>query len=205
MAPKIFRLPDQPCPTCRKNSLQLTESVENVDYFGPVLLTTVSCNMCGYRDTDVALTSVREPSVMRAQIASDKDLAMKIVKSSSATIRVPELGVSITPRTSAQGFITNVEGILYRIQEVLEGIIPSLSQKRRRRARSVLAKLKKAREGKLSFVVELKDPLGNSAIVGSDMTKIKKRLLSKRELERLREQLTTVHSSPHSTRTRPNE
>jgi len=188
MASKTFRLPDQPCPTCRKNSLQLTESVENVDYFGPVLLTTVFCGICGYRDTDVALTSVKEPSVMSAQIASDKDLAMKIVKSSSATIRMPELGVSITPRTSAQGFVTNVEGILDRIQGVLEGMIPSLSQRRRRRARSVLAKLKKAREGKLSFVVELKDPLGNSAIIGSDMTKIKKRILSKRELERLREQ-----------------
>jgi len=195
MASKTFRLPDQPCPTCRMNSLQLTESVENVDYFGPVLLTTISCSTCGYRDTDVALTSVKEPSVMRAQIASDEDLTMKIVKSSSATIRVPELGVSITPRTSAQGFITNVEGILDRIQEVLEGTIPSLSQKRRRRARSVLAKLKKARKGKLSFVVELKDPLGNSAIVGSDMAKIKTCPLSRRELEKLREQLVIVHSS----------
>jgi len=64
-----------------------------------------------------------------------------------------------------------------------------------------LAKLKKAREGKLSFVVELKDPLGNSAIVGNDMTKIKKRLLSKRELERLRERLTTVRPSLHSIKT----
>ncbi len=199
MASKTFRLPDQPCPTCRKNSLQLTESVENVDYFGPVLLTTISCSTCGYRDTDVALTSVKEPSVMRAQIASDEDLTMKIVKSSSATIRVPELGVTITPRTSAQGFITNVEGILDRIQEVLEGIVPSLSQKRRRRARSVLAKLKKAREGKLSFVVELKDPLGNSAIIGSDMAKIKTRPLSGRELEKLREQLVVVPPSVSST------
>jgi len=199
MASKTFRLPDQPCPTCKTNSLQLTESVENVDYFGPVLLTIISCSTCGCRDTDVALTSVKEPSVMRAQITSDKDLTMKIVKSSSATIRVPELGVTITPRTSAQGFITNVEGILDRIQEALEGTVPSLSQKRRRRARSVLAKLKKAREGKLSFVVELKDPLGNSAIVGSDMAKIKTRPLSGRELEKLREQLVVVPPSVSST------
>jgi len=189
MASKTFRLSDQPCPTCGKNSLYLTESVEDVDYFGPVLLTTISCSLCRYRDTDVSLTSAKEPSVMRAQITSDKDLAIKIVRSSSATIRAPELGVSITPGASAQGFITNVEGVLVRIQQVLEGIIPTLSQKRRRRARAVLAKLKRAREGKLSFVVELKDPSGNSAIAGSDMTKIKKRPLSKKELEKLREQL----------------
>jgi len=192
MASKMFRLPDQPCPTCGRSSLHLTESMEDVDYFGPVLLTTISCSLCGYRDTDVALGSVKQPNAIRAQITSDKDLAMKIVRSSSASIKVPELGVSITPKASAQGFITNVEGVLDRIQQVLEGMIPSLSQKKRRRAKSVLAKLKRAREGKLRFVVELKDPSGNSAIAGSDMTKIRKRPLSKRELEKLREQLMTV-------------
>jgi len=198
MASKTFRLSDQPCPTCRKNSLQLTESVENVDYFGPVLLTTIFCSLCGYRDTDVALTSVKEPSAIRAQIISDKDLAMKIVRSSSATIRVPELGVSITPKASAQGFITNVEGLLDRIQQVIEGMIPSLSQKRRKRAKSVLARLKRAQEGKFSFTVELKDPSGNSAIAGNDMTKIKKRPLSKKELETLRERLMAIHPSRRS-------
>jgi len=198
MASKTFRLPDQPCPTCGKNSLQLTESVENVDYFGSVLLTTIFCSLCGYRDADVALTSVKEPSTMRAQITSHRDLAIKIVRSSSATIRVPELGVSITPKASAQGFITNVEGLLDRIQQILEGMIPSLSQKRRKRARSVLARLKRAREGKFSFAVELKDPSGNSAIAGSDMTKIKKRPLSRKELETLRERLMTAKPPPLS-------
>lgn len=198
MTSKTFRLSDQPCPTCGKDSLHLTESMEEVDYFGPVLLTTISCSLCGYRDTDVALTSVKEPSAIRAQITSDEDLAMKIVRSSSATIRVPELGVSITPKASAQGFITNVEGVLDRVQQALEGMIPSLSQKKRRRARSVLAKLRRAREGKLGFVVELKDPSGNSAIAGSDMTKIKKRSLSKKELERLRERLTAFQPSLRS-------
>lgn len=198
MASKTFRLPNQPCPTCGKDSLRLTESVENVDYFGPVLLTTISCNLCGYRDTDVALTSVKEPRAIRAQITSNKDLAMKIVRSSSATIRVPELGVSIAPEASAQGFITNAEGVLDRIQQVLEGMISSLKEKKRRRARSVLAKLKRAREGKLSFVVEVIDPSGNSAIAGSDMTKIKKRPLSKKELEKLREQLMAFQPSLRS-------
>jgi zinc finger protein len=195
MESKTFRLPDQPCPLCRQNSLQLTESMEQVDYFGPVLLTTISCSLCGYKDTDVALTSVKEPSVMRAHVNSDRDLTMKVVRSSSATIRVPELGVSITPRTSAQGYITNIEGILDRVQEVLQGILPTLSPGRRRRAELVLARLRKAREGKLSFTLEVKDPLGNSAIVGSDTTKIKRRPLSKKELEKLRDELMAVQRS----------
>jgi zinc finger protein len=185
MTSKTFRLPDQPCPSCRENSLALTESVENVDYFGSVLLTTIYCAICGYRDSDVSLVEVGEPSAVRARIDSRKDLAMKVVRSNSATIRASKLGISIHPGISAQGFITNVEGVLDRMQQVLEGMIAHLPPKRRRRAKVVLANLRKAREGKLSFVLELRDPSGRSAIVGSDMTKIKKRPLSKKELERL--------------------
>lgn len=195
MASKTSPLLGQPCPACRKDSLHFTESLEDVDYFGPVLLTTISCNLCGYKDTDVYLASTGEPSVIRARITSEKDLKMKVVRSSLATIRVPELGVTISPKTSAEGFITNVEGLLVRIKEVLEGAAPSLSHERRKRAASILAELKRAQEGKLSFVVELKDPSGNSAIAGSDMTKVRKRSLSKKELEKLRKQSVVVQPS----------
>jgi zinc finger protein len=110
---------------------------------------------------------------------------MKVVRSSSATIRIPKLGVSIRPRISAESFITNIEGVLDRVQQVLEGIIPSLPPKRKSRANKVLMNLKKARQGKLSFFLELIDPSGRSGIAGSDMTKIKRRPLSKKELEKL--------------------
>jgi len=185
MAARVHRLPGQPCPNCREDSLTLAESVENVDYFGPVLLTTISCVQCGYRDTDVSLMAVGEPSVTRTRIDSQKDLTMKVVRSNSATIRVSKLGISIHPGISAQGFITNVEGVLDRMQQVLEGTVAQLSPKRRERAKIVIANLKKARQGKLSFVLELRDPSGRSAIAGSDMTKIKKRPLTKKELEKL--------------------
>ena len=123
--------------------------------------------------------------MIRARIVSRKDLAMKVVRSSSATIRIPKLGVSIRPRISSEGFITNIEGVLDRVQQVLEGIIPSLPPKRKSRANKVLANLKKARQGKLTFFLELIDPSGRSGIAGSDMRKIKSRSLSKKELEKL--------------------
>mgnify|MGYP001024338135 FL=1 len=192
MTSKSFALPGQPCPNCRKNFLSLAESVEQVEHFGPVLLTTISCSQCGYKDTDVSSIHAREPSVMRARITSGKDLSIKVIRSKYAIIRIPELGVSISPRTAAEGFITNVEGVLVKIQQVLEGITPSLSKQKRRRAKATLTKLKKAREGKLGFVVELKDPSGVSAIVGSDTTKMTRRLLTKKELEKLRKQLPTL-------------
>lgn len=185
MSSRSVQLYDQPCPTCRKNSLTLTESTENVDYFGPVVISTITCSSCGYKDADVYSVSVGEPSLIRARIASTKDLTMKVVRSSSASIRAPKLGVSINPGPAAEGFITNVEGILDRMQQILEWILPSLSSKQKERAQKVLANLKKARQGKLSFVLELRDPSGHSGIAGSDMTKIKRKLLPDKELESL--------------------
>jgi len=199
MLSRSVQLYDQPCPTCRKNSLTLTELTENVDYFGPVIITSITCSSCGYKDADVYLVSVGEPSVIRARITSTKDLAMKVVRSSSAAIRVLKLGVSISPGPAAEGFITNVEGVLDRMQQILEGILPSLSSKRKERARKVLANLKEARQGKLSFVLELRDPSGHSGIAGSDMTKIKRRPLSKKELENLREWPVDAQQFPAST------
>jgi zinc finger protein len=185
MTTRTHQLLGQPCPNCREDSLTLAEYVENVDYFGPVLLTTISCALCGYRDTDVFSVTAGEPSVIRARIESPKDLTMKVVRSNSATIRVSKLGISIHPGISAQGFITDVEGVLDRMQQILEAMIPHVSQKRRERAKMILANLKKARRGKFSFVLELKDPSGRSTVAGSDMAKIKKRSLTKKELEEL--------------------
>jgi len=133
----------------------------------------------------VSLVAAGEPSIIRARIVSRKDLAMKVVRSSSATIRIPKLGVVIRPRVSAEGFITNVEGVLNRVQQVLEGVTPSLPPKRKSRAKKVLMNLKKARQGKLSFVLELRDPSGHSGIAGSDMTRIKKKPMPRKELEEL--------------------
>ena len=185
MLPRTYPLPGQLCPACRASSLSLTESTENADYFGQVLLTTIFCSRCGYKDSDVSLVAAGEPNMIRARIVSRKDLAMKVVRSSSATIRIPKLGVSIRPRISAESFITNIEGVLDRVQQVLEGIIPGLPPKRKSRANKVLMNLKKARQGKLSFFLELIDPSGRSGIAGRDMTKINRRPLSKRELEKL--------------------
>ena len=192
MVAETVPLPEPRCPTCRRNSLTLTEFVENVDYFGPVLLTTISCTQCGYRDADVASLSEGKPSIIRAQITSTRDLTMKVIRSSSATIHIPRLGISISPVSSAEGFITNVEGVLDRIQPILEGVVPNLSARQKKRAEAILADLKKAREGHLSFILELRDPSGNSAIAGSNTSKIKKKPFPKKELERYKKQLMSV-------------
>ncbi len=141
-----------------------------------------------------------EPSVIRARIESPKDLTMKVVRSNSATIRVSKLGISIHPGISAQGFITDVEGVLDRMQQILEAMIPHVSQKRRERAKMILANLKKARRGKFSFVLELKDPSAVAQLPEAIWQRSRKDLLRRRNLKNwdmFNECLTkNVHTDP---------
>ena len=41
----------------------------------------------------------------------------------SAAIEIPELGVRIDPGPSCQGFVSNVEGVLDRIEQVVKGCL----------------------------------------------------------------------------------
>ncbi len=178
-----MRLPGQPCPSCGKADLLLEEVVEKDEVFGDLLLSVISCEACGHKDSDVTFLRERTPTAIRIKIESSKDLKSKVARSSSATIRIPELGIKITPGHSADGFVSNVEGVLKRVETVLEALMPTLRGKRQKRATVVLNGLRRARNGEKRFTVELKDPTGNSAIMAVDPSKMRERRLTKRELE----------------------
>jgi zinc finger protein len=96
---------------------------------------------------------------------------------------VPELGVSIHPDLNNERFISNVEGVLTRVGDVLRFLSRSLERGKRKERADLLLKVQRAREGKLRFTLVLKDPLGNSTIISE---KAKKRRIGKRELKGLK-------------------
>jgi zinc finger protein len=160
---------------------ELEYAVEN---FGPVLLSITSCRSCGYRHTDVFSLSTHDPTSTKVKVTSTEDLKIHVVRGNTATVLVPELGVSITPGLNNEGFISNVEGVLTRIEDVLRFLSRSLeASKSRKRADLLLKKVQRAREGKLRFTLVLKDPFGNSTIISE---KAKKRRISARELKGLK-------------------
>jgi zinc finger protein len=160
---------------------ELEYAVEN---FGSVLLSITSCRSCGYRHTDVFSLSTHDPTSTKVKVTSTEDLKIHVVRGNTATVLVPELGVSITPGLNNEGFISNVEGVLTRIEDVLRFLSRSLeASKSRKRADLLLKKVQRAREGKLRFTLVLKDPFGNSTIISE---KAKKRRISARELKGLK-------------------
>jgi len=190
MSSKMRQIPEVKCPVCAAQSLTEQEAKHDVDHFGPVLLTTIVCANCGFKHSDVTCLNVQEPSSISASIEALEDLKMSVVRSSNATIQIPELGVLITPGPIAEGFISNVEGVLERVEQVTRMLVRD--PKKRDRAERFLQRIKEARDGSIKFTLVIKDPLGNSAIIAKDERKIKRRKLTKREVEKLRARQQTL-------------
>jgi zinc finger protein len=108
---------------------------------------------------------------------------MRVIKSGTATISIPEFGAIITPGPYSEGYISNVEGLLEKIEDALTFILSTAKGKRLKKGEKMLKKMRATRDSKPRFTLIIKDPLGNSAIVSPNPRKIRQRKLTKRELQ----------------------
>ncbi|ASJ02183.1 hypothetical protein A3L09_02320 [Thermococcus profundus] len=175
------------CPICGgKGTLKAIQYVHEIPYFGKVMESTIICEKCGYRNADVMILEDRPPKLYTVKVEEEKDLFTRMVRSKSGTIELDEIGVKIEPGPAAEGFITNVEGVLERVRETL---LMAKEFKRQegdeeavKRADEILEYIKEVKEGKKPLTVRIMDPLGNSALVGE---KVKSRLLTQEEIDSL--------------------
>jgi zinc finger protein len=163
--------------------LQVGEVEYDIENFGPVLMSVTSCRSCGFKHADVFSLSTHDPTVTSVKVTSASDLKIRIVRGNTATIVVPELGVSVHPGQNNEGFISNVEGVLVRIEDVVRFLSSSLDGRKKQKVDLVLRKTERARKGKLQLTLALKDPFGNSTIISP---KAKRRRMSTRELKKLK-------------------
>ena len=150
------------------------------------MISVATCQRCGYRHTDIMTLTDRKPLALAAKITSIKDLNLRVIKSGTATVSIPEFKATITPGPHSEGYISNVEGILLKIEDALTFMLSTTKGQRLRKGKLMLKKLRKARDSKPRFTLIIKDPLGNSAIVSSDPQKVKKRALTNRELQKVK-------------------
>jgi len=169
------------CPCCASDSMELSQSEYEVEHFGPVLLSVAACRNCGYKHTDLLTLNAREPTVLTAKIDSIDDLNIRVVKSGTATVIIPEFGATITPGPYSEGYVSNVEGVLGKIEDSLTFMLSSAKGKSLRKGVRMLKKIRTAIE-KPNFTFVMKDPFGNSALVSIKPGKIKKHRLTRTEL-----------------------
>ncbi|MHB8605194.1 MAG: ZPR1 zinc finger domain-containing protein [Thermoplasmatota archaeon] len=107
------------CPACRATGLRVKSIRHELPYFGECLETVVQCDHCSFRHADFMVLGDKEPSRFTLKIESAEDLGTRVVRSNSATFRVPELGFTAEPTPRSEAFVSNIEGVLERVRNVL--------------------------------------------------------------------------------------
>jgi zinc finger protein len=151
------------CPYCERE-IQYLYQTENIPFFSEILIVSGRCE-CGYRHADTMVLGEAEPARWEILVEGPEELSARVVRSASAAIRIPELGVEIDPGPACEGFVSNVEGVLERIEDVVTGVLTWAEGEERENALALRERIGLAREGSVPFTLSIEDPSGNSVIV----------------------------------------
>jgi len=168
------KLENQQCPICFSKNLTLTEEESEIPFFGRVYLFSMACSACKYHVSDVEAEEGKESTRYTFETSSDKDMNIRIVKSSTAMVKIPTLKMSMEPGPASIGFISNIEGLLDKFKEIIEQERDNAEEDEiKQHAKNLLKKIWKAKLGDLSLKIIIEDPSGNSAII-SEKAKVEK-------------------------------
>ena len=160
-------LSGETCPVCMEKTLTLRESEQDVPYFGTMFVFSMDCTNpeCGYSICDVEFADEQEPCRYDFLVETASDLNARVIKGSAATIRIGRIA-SIEPGAAPDGYVSTVEGVLLRLQDVLEQVRDTEDDAdQRKKAKNQLKKLLKVLSGHEPITITILDPTGNSAII----------------------------------------
>lgn len=158
------------CINCREQGTTIIK-LHKIPFFKELVIASFSCPHCRYTNNEVSFGGEIQVkgSVCELTVTTAKDLNRQLIKSDSATVRIPQLEFEIPPKTQ-KGEITTIEGIL-------QGAVRNLSMYQRERLQQdpevglkvadVITRLRLMAEGDgdfLPFTIVVDDPSGNSYI-----------------------------------------
>ena len=156
------------CPLCNRELITKWHP-NNIPFFGEIMNITSQCD-CGFRYSDTLILSQRDPVRYELKVRSEDDINARVVRSTSGTIRIPELGVDIEPGPASEAFVSNIEGVLDRVKDILGTIVRWNEEGKTERALELLDTIDKIMEGEYEVTVVIEDPMGNSAIISDNAT-----------------------------------
>ena len=159
----------------------------SVPFFNELAMFNLECPECGFRHSDVFSAEQRKPSRFTIHVDDVSHLNIRVVRSGSCTYRFLEWGIDVEPGPMAESFITNIEGLLYRVRSVVETARNFADvEAERQRANKILDEMQVALKGELPFTLVMEDPAGVSGILPDDMTLVKFEELSTEEASKLK-------------------
>ena len=159
-----------PCPYCN-TEIEYLYQTENIPYFSDILIISAICPSCGYRFVDTQLLRNADPVRYELAVETRDDLDVRVVRSMTAHLEVPELGVRIDPGPACEGFVTNVEGVLDRIVKAIKAATLGGDETEKENGRMLLEQIERIKAGELPMTLILQDPMGNSMIVSDKAVK----------------------------------
>ena len=119
---------DLPCPVCASTgNVKMIAHIDEIPYFGEHTQVTIMCHDCGWRQTDFIPAEGKKAGGWTMIIEDEEQLRARVVRSSSCTVCIPELDLEVNPGTSSTGYVSNVEGVLNRFQEIINMVERDLS------------------------------------------------------------------------------
>lgn len=167
------------CPGCTRPCDTHMKMVQ-IPYFKQVVLMSTVCDHCGYRSNEVKTGGEVPEKGQRItlQVKTSEDLARDILKSESAALNCPELGLQVEPGTLG-GRFTTVEGLLTQFRRDLRAqafdlsdgdaedvgeVGDSMPTETKRSWDEFFKTLTEAIEGKKPFTLVMDDPLAGSYV-----------------------------------------
>ncbi|KAF4556478.1 putative zinc finger protein ZPR1 [Elsinoe fawcettii] len=167
------------CPGCTRPCDTHMKMV-NIPYFKQVVLMSTVCDHCGYRSNEVKTGGEVPEKGQRITltVSTAEDLARDILKSESAALNCPELGLQVEPGTLG-GRFTTVEGLLTQFRRDLRAqafdlddgdkeddgsVGDSMPSETKRSWDDFFKGLTDAIEGRKEFTVVIEDPLAGSYV-----------------------------------------
>jgi len=168
---------DYPCPICNsENGLILNVHTSEIPYFGEHTEMTIICNECGWRNTDFIPSEGKKPSLWSLVIDNLELMTTRVVRSSSCTVRIVELGLEVEPGDNATGYISNVEGVLNRFSDAIAMIQRSAirdgeeGKEKVESCQELIDRISKIKNGEEPVELLLLDPNGHSQILHESAT-----------------------------------
>ena len=164
------------CALCGEKKLTLRDEEIDVPHFGRLFVLTMECAGCGYKKSDVEPAEKKEPCKYVLEVTAEADMSIKIVKSGDATVKIPNI-ITIEPGPAANGYITNIEGLLEKVKEMIRAAVAGEDEdddgSAMKKAKNMIKKLDNVILGRDTLKIILEDTTGHSAIISEKAVRSK--------------------------------
>ena len=154
------------CPACGIEGVakSIMKEIE-IPHFGNVLETSIQCPSCGFKHNDIIALEQNDPAKYVLEI-NRNNLSIRVVRSQSATVSIPEIGVKVEPGPKSEGYVTNVEGMLTRFEDAVKKALNLFDDvESQTNAKKTLKEIQELKKGNGTATLIILDPFGQSNIV----------------------------------------